>query len=147
MGALIDAHATGAPLSPPTTTFSDRSVVDASAVQRVQLRAWTTGEARIKRDKAGLTSAKTERRPVVDAPGMPLDTMPVPENAAIGAGRFLWSRVTPGTDGGVLESWHGVLSGSIAASVPVAQGKAGAAAFAGMGSVTAPFGEEKPWAS
>ncbi|GGV35548.1 2-keto-4-pentenoate hydratase [Actinomadura cremea] len=96
-GALLDAYATGTPISPLTTDYPDMSIADAYAVQAVQVRTWTDAGARVKGHKVGLTSAAMQRQLGVNYPdsGVLLDSMFLPENDAIERSRFLQPRVEP----------------------------------------------------
>ncbi|MEV5831157.1 2-keto-4-pentenoate hydratase [Spirillospora sp. NPDC052242] len=96
-GALLDAYATGTPISPLTTDYPDMSIADAYAVQAVQVKTWTDAGARVKGHKVGLTSAAMQRQLGVNYPdsGVLLDSMFLPENDAIERSRFLQPRVEP----------------------------------------------------
>ncbi|RSN66942.1 2-keto-4-pentenoate hydratase [Actinomadura sp. WAC 06369] len=96
-GALLDAYATGTPISPLTTDYPDMSIADAYAVQAVQVKTWTDAGARVKGHKVGLTSAAMQRQLGVNYPdsGVLLDSMFLPENDAIERARFLQPRVEP----------------------------------------------------
>ncbi|WP_262402250.1 2-keto-4-pentenoate hydratase [Actinomadura sp. CNU-125] len=96
-GALLNAYATGTPISPLTNDHPDMSIADAYAVQAVQVRTWTQAGARVKGHKVGLTSAAMQRQLGVNYPdsGVLLDSMFLPENDAIERSRFLQPRVEP----------------------------------------------------
>lgn len=95
--ALLDAYATGTPVSPLTKDHPDMSVADAYAVQLAQVEAWTAAGARIKGHKVGLTSAAMQRQMGVNQPdfGVLLDTMFLQDSAPIDTGRFLQPRIEP----------------------------------------------------
>jgi 2-keto-4-pentenoate hydratase len=95
--ALRNAYATGTPIPPLTTTYSDLSVADAYAIQLAQVRAWTTAGAAVKGHKVGLTSAAMQRQLGVNEPdfGHLTDTMFFQDSSPIDTGRFMQPRIEP----------------------------------------------------
>jgi 2-keto-4-pentenoate hydratase len=96
-GALLGAYASGTPVPPLTASDSGLSISDAYAIQLAQVAAWTSGGARVRGHKVGLTSAAMQRQLGVDQPdfGHLLDTMFLPEGTPADAGRFLQPKAEP----------------------------------------------------
>jgi 2-keto-4-pentenoate hydratase len=94
---LLDAYATRAPVPPLTATYSDISVDDAYAIQRIQTNAWIKDGAVVKGHKVGLTSAAMQRQLGVDTPdfGVLTDGMFLPEGVTADIARFLQPRAEP----------------------------------------------------
>jgi len=95
--ALLDAYATRKPVEPPTRLHPDLTAEDAYEIQLLQVKSWTTGGARIKGHKVGLTSAAMQRQMGVHQPdyGHLLDRMFWLEHEAIPVARFLQPRAEP----------------------------------------------------
>jgi 2-keto-4-pentenoate hydratase len=96
-GTLLGAYASRTPVPPLTASDPGLSVGDAYAIQLAQVAEWTSGGARVKGHKVGLTSAAMQRQLGVDQPdfGHLLDTMFLPEGTPADAGRFLQPKAEP----------------------------------------------------
>jgi 2-keto-4-pentenoate hydratase len=94
---LLGAYATRTPVPPLTATYTDISVDDAYAIQRIQANAWIKDGAVVKGHKVGLTSAAMQRQLGVDRPdfGVLTDRMFLPEGVTADIGRFLQPRAEP----------------------------------------------------
>ncbi|MCL2585812.1 MAG: 2-keto-4-pentenoate hydratase [Streptosporangiales bacterium] len=94
---LLGAYATRTPVPPLTATYSDISIDDAYAIQRIQTDAWVKNGAVIKGHKVGLTSAAMQKQMGVDTPdfGVLTDSMFFPEGETADITRFLQPRAEP----------------------------------------------------
>ncbi|MBO0820057.1 MAG: 2-keto-4-pentenoate hydratase [Nocardiopsaceae bacterium] len=94
---LLGAYASRTPVAPLTATYTDISVDDAYAIQRIQTAAWERDGAVVKGHKVGLTSAAMQRQLGVDTPdfGVLTDRMFLPEGVIADITRFLQPRAEP----------------------------------------------------
>lgn len=95
--ALARAEDERTPLAPLSATYGLRSPADAYAVQQALLQRKLRAGGRVVGRKIGLTSAAMQRLLGVDEPdyGFLLDTMVVPDGAALSRAGFLAPRVEP----------------------------------------------------
>lgn len=94
---LLGAYATRTPVPPLTATYSEISIDDAYAIQRLQTDAWVKNGAVIKGHKVGLTSAAMQKQMGVATPdfGVLTDNMFLPEGVTADITRFLQPRAEP----------------------------------------------------
>jgi 2-keto-4-pentenoate hydratase len=94
---LLEVYETGRPVEPLTETYPGIELIDAYAIQQVQVRSWLQRGRVLKGHKVGLTSAVMQRQLGVDQPdyGVLRDDMFYAEHAPIHLSSFIAPRVEP----------------------------------------------------
>jgi 2-keto-4-pentenoate hydratase len=95
--ALLDAHRSGTPIPPLSTTYPGTTIADAYRIQQEQVRSWTDAGDQVRGHKIGLVSAAIQRQMGVHEPdyGHLTASMFHPEHRPIPARAFIQPRIEP----------------------------------------------------